>query len=718
MGAAPQVSTVVSRSKHVQWWNLRSKKERRNERLRLEQSRKERIERLGRIYAPQNLSNPGGARPETSSTLRRNLEIIYSRGRGTEQNSKTEATNQKKATNIQNQSTTKVLARGAPGMGKTTLAKKVVWDWGKNDFNKYTCVFLVHLNEILNPTDKYAVEKAILKNIGLEVSETRLREILEKFGHSCLLILDGLDEFVTDALEETEIMDIVQDRHLRKCSLLLTSRPHTTKCYQKFFDSVISVQGFTEESARKFASQILQDENNTPQNELVESVMKSNPANHSEERLYNCPILLSVLSYLVHRDNSVDLSRKDLEIAEIYFRMIECLFQSYVTKNKGRISDEKADFRKMLDSVGKIAWGILMTGKAVMKKEDLKCNLFAYGLLIGETDVDKLITMPGKDIVITFHHKTILEFFTAFYFLLMLSEGKSVKDLLQDNADNPTLNNPTFLVFCLWFVYSATGQKHLESCRSQFRGTDSLETDPTHTCEETLVSYIANCCNKVQLVTDDFPALSDLTGKWGKTFLKAIFSQCTQTEHLVLNVADVRVPSAAEIVLAETMRHGPLKSLSLTSSMFFGFSRTTESFASEDAADLSASEQEDFACSEGAEYSDDFTDASSEDTCASYAESVASSEDVTDSSFQDAIDLSISEDVFVCSFGETDSDSSKWLRKVKSLSTSYSRYPTVVRCSLKDSCEHWSVCERELQVCKLFALKTKQLLNFPLAQNL
>ena len=101
------------------------------------------------------------------------------------------------STRKQKKKGSKVLAKGAAGMGKTTLAKKVVWDWAQNDFVKYTCVFLVCLNEV---DAAETVEKAFLQRTGLEVRETKLRKMLEKFGHRCLLILDGLDEIVTDGL--------------------------------------------------------------------------------------------------------------------------------------------------------------------------------------------------------------------------------------------------------------------------------------------------------------------------------------------------------------------------------------------------------------------------------------------------------------------------------------------------------------------------------------
>ncbi len=81
-------------------------------------------------------------------------------------------------------------------------------------------------------------------------------------------------------------------------------------------------------------------------------------------------------------------------------------------------------------------------------------NLFSYGLLIGETNTNKIAILPLEDIIVNCHHNTIFEFFAAFYFLLMLNEGRSVEDLLDENCQKSILSNATFLMFCSWFLYS------------------------------------------------------------------------------------------------------------------------------------------------------------------------------------------------------------------------------------------------------------------------
>ena len=39
----------------------------------------------------------------------------------------------------------KILAKGDPGIGKTTLAKKIAWDWAKKDFKNFSLILIVFL---------------------------------------------------------------------------------------------------------------------------------------------------------------------------------------------------------------------------------------------------------------------------------------------------------------------------------------------------------------------------------------------------------------------------------------------------------------------------------------------------------------------------------------------------------------------------------------------
>ena len=69
----------------------------------------------------------------------------------------------------------KILAKGEPGMGKTTWRKKIAWDWAKKDFKKFSLILLIYL-KLVHPDDtlEYAMIDQIPELEGLNVSPTKL----------------------------------------------------------------------------------------------------------------------------------------------------------------------------------------------------------------------------------------------------------------------------------------------------------------------------------------------------------------------------------------------------------------------------------------------------------------------------------------------------------------------------------------------------------------
>ena len=73
----------------------------------------------------------------------------------------------------------KILLKGDPGMGRTTLGNKMGLNWAEGMFEKYSIVFFVHL-KFVKPGD--SIESAIIQQHtelhGLKVSEGKLRAML------------------------------------------------------------------------------------------------------------------------------------------------------------------------------------------------------------------------------------------------------------------------------------------------------------------------------------------------------------------------------------------------------------------------------------------------------------------------------------------------------------------------------------------------------------
>ena len=425
----------------------------------------------------------------------------------------------------------KILFKGEPGMGKTSLVKKIAWDWAKGIFTAVSIVFFVFL-KLVKPSD--AIENVIIDQMpvleGMKVTPGKLRDILEAQGSRCLLILDGLDEYALG--QNQDVIKIMKGQKCLLCNVIVTSRPHSIQDYQKYFANIVSVEGFTKNEARKFASRIVCDE------KKVEEILCFNPyGKNNPMSLHNVPILLSFLCVLV-REDQINLTSTEMPIGEIYFRMVRCLYKKF-TLRKG-VEYQDSNFVEMLKSLAKLA----LNGKALLKRSEVLKEVgpdaFDYGLLIGHEDF-RLLRDETADIVVTFPHRTLLEFLWSFCFVVLLNEGKSVEHLFSSFyvlckhtmvGDYPVLlDNPLFLNFSLWLLST-------KEITFSFVAQDKIR--------DTLIKFVVATIDRQHLslpdVCNQYSALNVELAQKEKnkillTFLKDVL-QCRKTEYLVIGFND------------------------------------------------------------------------------------------------------------------------------------------------------------------------------------
>ena len=412
----------------------------------------------------------------------------------------------------------KILFKGEPGIGKTTLMKKITFDWAKGMFTAVSIVFFVFL-KLVNPGD--AIENVIIDQTpvleGLNITGAKVKHILEQFGPRCLLILDGLDEHALGQNED--IIRIMKGQKYLFCNVIVTSRPHSTRAIQKYFPTLVSVEGFTYSEAEKFASRILSDRLKIIQ------VLMFNPVSGRDRELHSVPILLSFMCLLV-REDDIDLSSGASNIGEIYTRMVRCLYKKFtIRKNKEFRDDE---FVRTLKLLGKLALETLLSNKPLMKREkvirEVGSDAFDYGLLIGHEDAHRLIRDETADIFVTFPHMTIWEFLGSFWFVCRLCNGDRLEDILGSDYKTPIfLTNPLFLQFCLWFLQSS--DEYFTFDRKQ-EAYDSLISYTTQLVDEEIVN--------LRIIGDRFPALDERQIEAVMKYIGDVLAQCLKTKHLIM----------------------------------------------------------------------------------------------------------------------------------------------------------------------------------------
>ena len=346
----------------------------------------------------------------------------------------------------------KVLIKGHPGKGKTTLMKKMGWDWAAGIFKKFSIFFFIFL-KLVRPQE--TIENVIIHHHPIlkatNTKPSRLKQILETFGDRCLIIFDGLDEHALG--KNQDVLEIIRGEKLPYCSIVVTSRPHCTAQFEQYFHTIAQVDGFTEEKARQFAMCILKD------NKKVEAILNYSPSwdfsSMFHDKLFQTPILLLFLCILV-KENEFDLEKEHSNwtgFGALYFRLSKCLYRKF-TERKG-ISYVEEEFLDVIARIGKLAWKMFTSKERFQKSNVIDivgADAFDYGFLIGHEDY-RLFGDETADVIITFVHRSLQDFYGAFYFIWSLLMGRKIKALVgSDGKRSQILTNPLLLQFCLVFT--------------------------------------------------------------------------------------------------------------------------------------------------------------------------------------------------------------------------------------------------------------------------
>ena len=125
-------------------------------------------------------------------------------------------------------------------------------------------------------------------------------------------------------------------------------------------------------------------------------------------------------------------------------------------------------------------------------------DAFETGLLVGHRDF-RCSANETADIIVTFIHDAIREFFGAFYFIAMLNSGEDIDSLLSIGFRKDVLIiNRLFLQFCLWFLS--------DNC------SDSYFTIPNR--KGVYDSLVLHTANKLDLVQLDLEIMGNVVSSY------------------------------------------------------------------------------------------------------------------------------------------------------------------------------------------------------------
>ena len=191
----------------------------------------------------------------------------------------------------------RILIEGAPGIGKTVLAKEIAYQWATNEIlTEIKIVFLLYLRDphIQSiTTTKQLIEYISMGCLDDEQITTLNKHLVNTKGHQLCIVMDGFDEYPTSLQENSFIVDIINSRVLHEAIVVTTSRPTATVSLHDQVDRRIDILGLPKEEREKYISQIFS--NSLEKKDKLEKYLKQQPVING---LCFVPLHLAVLLYL------------------------------------------------------------------------------------------------------------------------------------------------------------------------------------------------------------------------------------------------------------------------------------------------------------------------------------------------------------------------------------------------------------------------------------
>lgn len=302
---------------------------------------------------------------------------------------------------------------GKAGMGKTTLAYRLLWRWAQGQLDRFQALFLFEFRQ-LNVITRLPTLPQLLFDLYLspESEPDAVFQYLKENAHQVLLIFDGLDEALhTDSVGTddagsalTLFSDLCHGNLLPGCWVMTTSRPGKLPSCVPTEAAMVYMWGFDGLRVEKYVTRFFSD---LLSQELALKEMRTN------ERLRGMcaiPALCRVTCFCLRRllpGSSPGQSAALLPtITQLYLQMVKTFSPS----------------RTLLDTslldLGKVALGGLSTGKVIFSVGAISPQLMAFGAVHSLLTSFCIHTQPGhEEIGYAFVHLSLQEFFAALYLM-------------------------------------------------------------------------------------------------------------------------------------------------------------------------------------------------------------------------------------------------------------------------------------------------------------
>ncbi|XP_070814205.1 NLR family CARD domain-containing protein 3-like [Chaetodon trifascialis] len=330
-----------------------------------------------------------------------------------------------------------VITKGVAGIGKTVLIHKFTLDWAEGKANQHIQFIFPFTFRELNVLKERKF--SLVELVHHFFTETKEAGICRFEEFQVLFIFHGLDEcrlpldfhnneILTDVTESTSVdvllTNLIRGKLLPSARLWITSRPAAANHIPpECVDMVTEVRGFTDQQKEEYFRKRFRD---SEQARRIISHIKASRSLHIMCHIpVFCRIAAAVLEDVLKTKKRGELP-KTLTEMYIHFLVIQLKLKNIKYK-RGAETDPHwtADNKKMIVSLGKLAFEQLQKGKLIFYESDLReCYIDVRDASVYSgvfTQIFKEERGLYQDTVFCFVHVSFQEFLAALHVHLKFS---------------------------------------------------------------------------------------------------------------------------------------------------------------------------------------------------------------------------------------------------------------------------------------------------------
>ena len=357
-----------------------------------------------------------------------------------------------------------LLIEGAPGIGKTILAKEIVFQWANGKLlKKEKLVFFIYLRD--SKTKLINSFESLISYISYsQISKSIEQYVSGNSGKGVTLVFDGYDEYPKELRNDSYLSDVIKHRklELQSCKIIVTSRSSASACLHNSKIFHIEILGFTKNHRKLYIFQALKDNPDAAQ-DLLEYL----ESNCSLDAYCHIPLSMAILVSLF-KEYDYDKSKLPATQTELNYKFICITIRRFIKKSHqqslsiSKFSEVPESYKQILFEVSELAFkalqedNIVFTAKEIgdfcpsLLREQNDCN----GLGLLETVQYFSLDKNSDELSFNFLHFTVQELLAAYHISLM-SETQQTKQL-EDTFWNSRYYN-------VWIMYVALNKDQLST---------------------------------------------------------------------------------------------------------------------------------------------------------------------------------------------------------------------------------------------------------------